>query len=83
MRKYCVIKVKHACELTMLACFSYYHLCRPRDYTAVVRRLRELALLIPRYGYRRLGILLIREGWHVNAKVIYKLYRKENLGLQS
>ena len=73
------IDVKHACELVMLARFSYYHRCHPRDFTAVIGRLRELAGLRLRYAYRRLGILLKREGWHVNAKVIYKLYRKENL----
>ena len=34
-------------------------------------RLRELAGMHVRYGYRRLTVLLRREGWHVNAKRIY------------
>jgi putative transposase len=42
-------------------------------------RLRELASGRPRYGYRRLTILLRREGWHVNAKRVYRLYREEGL----
>jgi putative transposase len=42
-------------------------------------RLRELALARPRYGYRRLTILLRREGWQVNAKRVYRLYREEGL----
>ena len=42
-------------------------------------RLRDLALARPRYGYRRLTILLRREGWHVNAKRVYRLYREEGL----
>lgn len=42
-------------------------------------RLRELALARPRYGYRRLTILLRREGWPVNAKRVYRLYREEGL----
>lgn len=42
-------------------------------------RLRELTLARPRYGYRRLTILLRREGGHVNAKRIYRLYREEGL----
>lgn len=45
-------------------------------------RLRELALARPRYGYRRLTILLRREGWHVNAKRIYRLYREEGLAVR-
>jgi len=32
------------------------------------------------YGYRRINVLLKREGWVVNAKRIYRLYRE--LGLQ-
>jgi putative transposase len=42
-------------------------------------RLRELAGTHVRYGYRRLTVLLRREGWHVNAKRIYRLYRDEGL----
>ena len=43
------------------------------------RRLRELAGTYVRYGYRRLTVLLRREGWQVNAKRIYRLYRDEEL----
>ena len=42
-------------------------------------RLRELAGSRVRYGYRRLTILLRREGWEVNAKRIYRLYTEEGL----
>jgi putative transposase len=35
-----------------------------------------------RYGYRRLHVLLRREGWHVNDKRVYRLYRLEGLGLR-
>jgi putative transposase len=41
--------------------------------------LRELAGRHVRYGYRRLTVLLRREGWHVNARRIYRLYRDEEL----
>ncbi len=36
------IDVKHTCELVILTRSSYYHRCRPRDYTTLTRRLREL-----------------------------------------
>ncbi len=42
-------------------------------------RLKELAAARVRYGYRRLHVLLRREGWIVNAKRIYRLYREEGL----
>jgi putative transposase len=41
--------------------------------------LRELAGSRVRYGYRRLTVLLKREGWEVNAKRIYRLYTEEGL----
>jgi len=42
-------------------------------------RLRELADVRKRFGYRRLTVLLRREGWEVNAKRVYRLYREEGL----
>ena len=47
------------------------------------RRLRELAATPVRYGYRRLTVLLRREGWQVNAKRVYRLYDEENLKVRS
>ena len=46
-------------------------------------RLRELAGSRVRYGYRRLTVLLRREGWAVNAKRVYRLYRQEGLQVRS
>jgi putative transposase len=45
-------------------------------------RLRDLAASRVRYGYRRLHVLLQREGWHVNHKRVYRLYRQEGLALR-
>ena len=45
-----------------------------RDPQEALRiRLREVAASRVRFGYRRLTVLLRREGWHVNAKRIYRL----------
>ena len=50
---------------------------------ALRRRLRELAASRVRYGYRRLAVLLQREGWPINAKRIYRLYCEEGLSVRS
>jgi putative transposase len=42
-------------------------------------RLRELADQRKRWGYRRLHILLEREGWQVNIKRVYRIYAEEQL----
>jgi len=45
-------------------------------------RLKDLAAARVRYGYRRLHILLRREGWQVNVKRVYRLYKQEGLSLR-
>ena len=45
-------------------------------------RLRELAAVRVSYGYRRLHIMLRREGWPVNRKLVERLYREEGLTLK-
>jgi transposase InsO family protein len=46
-------------------------------------RLRELAAARVRFGYRRLTVLLRRDGWEVNAKRIYRLYQEEGLTVRT
>jgi len=36
-----------------------------------------------RFGYRRLWVLLQREGWKVNHKRIYRLYSEEGLAVRT
>jgi len=51
---------------------------RPR---ALRMRIREIAETRVRYGYLRIHILLRREGWCVNHKRVYRIYREEGLNL--
>jgi putative transposase len=55
-----------------------YRSTRPDD-AAVRARLRELAAIRRRFGYRRLHILLRREGIVMNHKKLRRLYREERL----
>ncbi len=45
-------------------------------------RLRELAAERKRFGYRRLHVLLRREGYVVNHKKVYRLYREAELAVR-
>jgi putative transposase len=49
---------------------------------ALRMRIKELAETRVRYGYRRLHILLRREGWAINHKRVYRLYLQENLTIR-
>ena len=58
-----------------------YRSVRPHQ-EALRRRLRELASVRVRAGYRQLHVFLRREGWKVNAKRVYRLYTEEGLTLK-
>jgi putative transposase len=73
------ISERHAARLVKLAVNTLRYQSRKIFDEVLRHRLRELAGTHVRYGYRRLTVLLRREGWHVNAKRIYRLYRDEGL----
>ncbi|WP_242120327.1 IS3 family transposase [Sphingomonas lacusdianchii] len=53
---------------------------RRLDQAGLKMRIKELAATRVRYGYRRIHVLLRREGWEINHKRTHRLYRE--LGLQ-
>jgi hypothetical protein len=48
----------------------------PRGSGRPQKRIQEIAETRVRYGYRLLHVLLRREGWDVNAKRVYRLYKE-------
>jgi putative transposase len=58
-----------------------YRSVRPR-HEALRQRMKELAAVRVRSGYRQLHIFLQREGWAVNQKRVYRLYTEEGLTLK-
>jgi transposase InsO family protein len=54
---------------------------RPPE-TELRQRLRNLANELRRFGYRRLFVLLRREGEHSGINPIYRLYREEGLAVR-
>ena len=73
---------RHACRLIRLSRSSQRYQHRRDGQVALRIRLKELAAARPRYGYLRLHILLRREGWQINRKRVYRLYRMECLELR-
>jgi putative transposase len=70
---------RKACDLVGLEPKTYRYQRRRPDDTALRKRLRELASERRRFGYRRLHLLLEREGVIMNWKKLYRLYREEKL----
>src|SRR6185503_1488460 len=62
---------------------SLYRYRSRRPDTALLRsRIEEIAALERRYGYRRVYLRLRREGWEVNRKRVYRLYREAGLAVR-
>ena len=70
---------RRACRLVGIDHSTLRYRSRRADDTGLRKRLRELALERRRFGYRRLGWLLAREGHSMNHKKLYRLYREEKL----
>ena len=73
---------RRACQLAGMGRSSCRYPARRREDRKLRERLRELAGERRRFGYRRLTVLLRREGWTVNPKRVYRLYRIEGLGVR-
>ncbi len=70
---------RRACALVGMDRKSYRYASRRGDDAVLRERLRELASMRRRFGYRRLGLLLEREGLRINHKKLYRLYKEERL----
>jgi len=73
------ISERKACRFTGFAISTQRYRHRRASCDDLRTRLRELAGLRPRWGYRRLFILLKREGCARNRKLVQRLYREEGL----
>ena len=63
---------------------SLQYTARRNELNEVLRvKIKELAATRVRYGYRRLSVLLRREGWKVNDKRVHRLYCQEGLSLRA
>lgn len=81
MRAKTDISERRACALLGLSRTVLHYTPQPRD-EGLQKRLIELAGERRRFGYRRLHILLEREGFEVNHKRVHRLYRLAGLAVR-
>lgn len=73
--------MRRACGVIKMGRSTYYYRS-VRDDRAIRKRIIEIAEARVRYGYRRIHVLLRREGWHVNHKKVYRIYCEDGLNLR-
>jgi putative transposase len=74
------ISIRRACRLMRIAPKTYRYRSRRRGQAALETRIKEICATRVRYGYRRVHVVLRREGWAINAKRVRRIY--SGLGLQ-
>ena len=70
---------RRACGLVGLHPKTYRYASKRSGDEGLRRQLRELASQRRRFGYRRLGLMLERQGIKLNRKKLYRLYKEERL----
>ena len=76
------VSERRACRVIDFCRTSHRHRSHRRDDRALRLRIIEIAETRVRYGYRRVHVLLRREGWRVNHKRTYRIYCEEGLHLR-
>ena len=76
------VSERRACRVARVAVSTYHYQSVREPRTALRMRMREIAQTRVRYGYRKIRVLLNREGWKVGKKQVYRLYREEGLALR-
>ena len=72
------VSERRACRVTHTCRATQRYRSQADPQSALHQRVRELAAARVRYGYRRIHVLLRREGWTVNHKRVYRVYRDED-----
>ncbi len=69
------VSIRRACGALRFDCSSYHYKSRRTDPAELKRRIRDICEARVRYGYRRVYVVLYREGWEVSIKMVYNVYR--------
>lgn len=76
------VSERKACAVVCVGRSTHRYRSVAQVQTALRMRIREIAAVRVRYGYKRIHVLLRREGWTVNHKRVYRLYCEQGLNLR-
>lgn len=79
-RAFWQVSIRRACRALPVERSTYHYRSRRSDQAGLIKRIKEIAETRMRHGDRWIHVPLRREGWNVDPKRIYRLYK--DLGLQ-
>ena len=74
------VSIRRACRVFLVDTSTYHYKSRRPGQAALEQRIKEICQTRVRYGYRRVHVLLRREGWSLGQNKTRRIYRE--LGLQ-
>ena len=80
MRVEWATSIRRACAAILFDPKTYRYKSRRPGQAALEQRIKEICQTRVRFGYRRVHVLLRREGWQINQKKTYRVYKE--LGMQ-
>lgn len=83
MRQAWNVSIRKACDALRVDRSLYHYKGKRGEQADLKLRIKQICETRVRYGYRRVHVLLRREGWDVNPKRIYRLYKEMGLQLRN
>ncbi len=77
------VSIRRACDALRFYASTYHYKSRRPRQAALERRIKEICETRIRYGYRRVHVLLCREGWQVSIKKTRRIYNEFGLQLRN
>lgn len=77
------VLIRRACSVLKVDRSLYVYKSRLGEQAELKLKIKDICQTRVRYGYRRVHILIKREGWSVNPKRIYRLYKEMDLQLRN
>jgi putative transposase len=77
------VSIRRACRVLLIDTSSYHYKSRRPGQVVLEQRIKEICQTRVRYGYRRVHMLLCREGWRINHKKTYRVDREMGLQLRN
>jgi putative transposase len=75
------VSIRRACRAVPVDRSTYHCRSKRAGQAPLAKRIWEIAETRVRCGYRRIHVLLRREGWQVNVNHVCQLYREQGLQL--
>ena len=83
MRQAWNVSIRKTCDALSVDRSLYHYKGKRGEQADLKLRIKQICETRIRYGYRRVHVLLRREGWNVNPKRVYRLYKEMGLQLRN